>query len=125
MVASNLNGVAREVHIVKLEGLGDGEDVFDWIKREPFPENLLRIAEDSPLWNPAEVNPSIVPPSSKSAKDSPAVSLDDFYAYMPMHQYIFTPTRDLWPASSVNARIPPVGKIRAATWSTTTSRLNR
>lgn len=34
--------------------------------------------------------------------------LEDFVAYMPMHKYVFLPTRDLWPASSVNARIPPV-----------------
>lgn len=33
------------------------------------------------------------------------VGLEDFVAYMPLHNYIFTPTRDLWPASSVNARI--------------------
>ena len=37
----------------------------------------------------------------------PAVSLEDFYAYMPMHQYLFVPTRELWPAASVNARCPP------------------
>lgn len=36
------------------------------------------------------------------------VSINDFYAYMPMHQYIFVPSREMWPASSVNARIPPV-----------------
>jgi hypothetical protein len=36
------------------------------------------------------------------------VSLDDFYAYMPMHKYIFAPTRELWPAESVNSRIPHV-----------------
>jgi hypothetical protein len=36
------------------------------------------------------------------------VSLDDFYAFMPMHNYIYEPTRTLWPASSVNARIPPI-----------------
>ncbi len=36
------------------------------------------------------------------------VRLDDFLAYMPMHKYIFVPARELWPASSVNARIPPV-----------------
>jgi hypothetical protein len=36
------------------------------------------------------------------------VSLDDFFAYMPMHQYIFKPSGELWPASSVNARLPPV-----------------
>jgi hypothetical protein len=79
MVARNLHGVAREVRVVKLEGLGDGEDVFDWIKREPFPENLLGIAEDTPLWNPAEAS---VPPSSED--NSAAVSLDDFYAFMPI-----------------------------------------
>src|ERR1035437_4362107 len=36
------------------------------------------------------------------------VSLADFYAYMPMHNYIFTPSRDMWPASSVNARLASV-----------------
>jgi hypothetical protein len=37
-----------------------------------------------------------------------AVALEDFFAYMPMHSYIFAPSRELWPASSINARIPPV-----------------
>jgi hypothetical protein len=37
-----------------------------------------------------------------------AVSLDDFHAYMPQHSYIFAPTREMWPASSVNKRLPPV-----------------
>ncbi len=41
-----------------------------------------------------------------------AVTLDDFYAYMPMHNYIYTPSRELWPAASVNARIPPVPLCR-------------
>jgi Family of unknown function (DUF5906) len=36
------------------------------------------------------------------------VSLDDFHAYMPMGSYIFAPSRDLWPAKSVNASIPPL-----------------
>lgn len=36
------------------------------------------------------------------------VQLDDFCAYMPTHNYIFKPTREMWPASSVNARIPPI-----------------
>ncbi len=38
----------------------------------------------------------------------PAVQLDDFHAYMPMHSYIFAPSRELWPGSSVNARLAPV-----------------
>jgi hypothetical protein len=36
------------------------------------------------------------------------VSLDDFSAYMPAHSYIFKPSREMWPSTSVNARIPPV-----------------
>jgi hypothetical protein len=49
------------------------------------------------------------------------VSHDDFVAYMPQHSYIFMPARELWPAGSVNARVPPIigpdGKpIPAAKW---------
>ncbi len=51
---------------------------------------------------------------------SEGVSLDDFFAYMPMHGYIFAPTREMWPASSVNARIPPIEvgerRISASAW---------
>lgn len=36
------------------------------------------------------------------------VSLADFYAYMPGHNYIFAPSRETWPAASVNSRIPPI-----------------
>ena len=32
------------------------------------------------------------------------------------HKYIFTPTGQIWPASSVNARLPAVGDIKASTW---------
>lgn len=34
-----------------------------------------------------------------------AVTERDFYAYMPAHQYIYTPTGELWPAASVNASV--------------------
>src|SRR5262245_946201 len=36
------------------------------------------------------------------------VRIDDFAAYMPTHTYIFKPTREMWPAASVNARVPPI-----------------
>jgi hypothetical protein len=42
------------------------------------------------------------------AQDLPgSVRTADFYAYMPTHTYIFVPSRDLWPPSSVNARCHP------------------
>lgn len=35
-------------------------------------------------------------------------SLDDFYAHLPDHRYIYTATGDLWPAASVDRRLPRV-----------------
>jgi hypothetical protein len=43
-----------------------------------------------------------------------AVTLEDFYAYMPSHNYIFMPTREAWPSSSVNAQLKPVAVRNAA-----------
>lgn len=66
----------------------------------------------------ANATPSRSTASAQSS--SQVVSTDDFYAYMPMHQYIFVPTRELWPASSVNARIPPIQNgnrtIQSSSW---------
>lgn len=36
------------------------------------------------------------------------LSLSDFHAYMRTHSYIYAPSREMWPAGSVNARIPPL-----------------
>jgi Primase C terminal 2 (PriCT-2)/Bifunctional DNA primase/polymerase, N-terminal/Family of unknown function (DUF5906) len=38
-------------------------------------------------------------------------SLDDFVAYLPTHNYVFLPTREPWPASSVDSQLPPVPKL--------------
>ena len=38
------------------------------------------------------------------------VTLEDFWAVMPQHAYIFAPTRELWPSASVNSRIGPVAE---------------
>jgi hypothetical protein len=46
------------------------------------------------------------PLSEKNLPDG--VTLEDFSAFMPMHSYIYHPTREMWPAASVNARIEPV-----------------
>jgi hypothetical protein len=39
------------------------------------------------------------------------ITRDDFVAYLPAHNYIFLPTREPWPASSVDSQIPPVPKL--------------
>lgn len=38
-------------------------------------------------------------------KDDSPLSADDFYAYMPMHSYIFAPVGEMWPGTSVNQRV--------------------
>jgi bifunctional DNA primase/polymerase-like protein/uncharacterized protein DUF5906 len=48
-----------------------------------------------------------------TAPGDEGISLDDFHAYMPQHSYIYIPSRDMWPASSVNARIAPVPIVDA------------
>ena len=57
---------------------------------------------------------------AEATSDS-GVSIDDFYAYMPMHCYVYAPSREMWPASSVNARIAPIPgpnnkSVPASTW---------
>jgi hypothetical protein len=56
-----------------------------------------------------------------SVKVEPSgVNLTDFYAHMPSHSYIFAPSRDFWPAASVNSRIQPITvggeKLSASAW---------
>lgn len=56
-----------------------------------------------------------------SAGDLDGVSINDFNAHMPTHTYLFVPTRELWPASSVNGRLPwpTIGankKIKPSDW---------
>lgn len=34
-----------------------------------------------------------------------SVTEQDFFAYLPQHSYIYVPTRELWPAASVNASV--------------------
>jgi hypothetical protein len=45
---------------------------------------------------------------SEPCPEGSGVTIDDFVAYMPSHVYIFTPCREPWVQTSVNARLPPV-----------------
>jgi len=51
------------------------------------------------------------PPSPTDPTPGPipgGAQLGDFYAYLPGHKYIYVPTRELWPADSVNECFPAV-----------------
>ena len=55
------------------------------------------------IWN---VDPELRAEAERISRGR--ISLDDFFAYMPMHNYIYTPTRTHWPGASVNSRIAPI-----------------
>ncbi|MHC2281043.1 hypothetical protein ACVME8_007686 [Bradyrhizobium diazoefficiens] len=61
-----------------------------------------------------------VEPADPTTKAAEAVSLNNFFADMKSRHFIFVPARELWPASSVDARIPPLlegGKsVPASKW---------
>jgi Family of unknown function (DUF5906)/CHC2 zinc finger len=81
------------------------KDLNDWTKAGAIRDDLLFA-----IQNAETVREALAAPAS----------FDDFHAYMPMHSYIFIPARDLWPAASVDARLPlvktPGGKIKASKW---------
>lgn len=48
--------------------------------------------------------------------DEPGVSAEDFRAYMPTHQYLYVPTRELWSATSIDSRLGKISGVPASTW---------
>jgi hypothetical protein len=128
--AEVLHGTAKTIRIVRLPDLPDKGDISDWLDADlRNAEKLVDICLDVLLWQPeakteAAQEPATAPGtlnSSSETSDGAAartrtakgVSLADFHAYMPMHNYIFAPSREPWPANSVNARVPPVPVVDA------------
>lgn len=98
-IRPGLKVYAASVKIVQLPGLRTNEDVTDWLASGKTKADLLKVVE--------ETDERSVP-----TRPGGGVSLDDFHAYMPMHNYIFAPSGETWPATSVNSRIPPVPLVR-------------
>jgi hypothetical protein len=89
----------------------------DPIPDDAFPSPDLIARTDAKLRRKAKAQKVTGLPSSNEdapgafvidIRNGATLRLDDFRAYMPMHSYIFIPSRELWPASSVNSRLPPV-----------------
>ena len=89
-----------------MPGLGDGEDVTDWLHAGHSADELRAFIEAEAEQDSEKQN----------SEKRPTVQLSDFVAYMPTHTYIFKPTREMWPASSVNARISPIDQLPASAW---------
>jgi hypothetical protein len=105
--AKALYGIARSIRIIQLPGLNEGGDISDWLAAGHTNQELEDVCYATPLWEPSQ--------SPQSLEEvAVGVSLNDFYAYMPMHQYIFAATGQMWPSSSVNARVSPVPLVNKA-----------
>jgi hypothetical protein len=76
--------------VVELAGLPPKGDASDWLDAGHTVDELWALEHGG------------------AASETYGVALDDFRAYMPDHAYLFAPTRELWPAASVDARLPPM-----------------
>jgi hypothetical protein len=76
-----------------------------WVREKGMPKGMRELRR---IWD------------RTADETAEGVSVADFYAYMPTHAYIFAPTREMWPAGSVNARISPLRageeEIKASAW---------
>ena len=105
--------------LVRGFGLHDSDAVsllLEWNKtcEPPWTESELaaKVANagqygDEPVGGRVEARRDHSDRTSGRGPKTP-VRREDFYAYMPMHNYIFAPNGDHWPAASVNARVPSI-----------------
>jgi Family of unknown function (DUF5906) len=86
------------------------------VKRNVWSANM-REHEDTASPSPdARLRRARQARNTNSGRRPSNIQPEDFYAYMLEHKYIFAPAGQIWPSSSVDARLPPVGKLKASTW---------
>ena len=91
--------------------------------KSPGWRTAMRDADASPTPPTGSARPAARTEASGIPTD---LKPDDFYAYMLEHKYIFAPTGEIWPASSVDARLPVDRRIsRPRPGSTRTARSSR
>lgn len=92
--------LTRETARNRLVAAGLAMPSYD--ERHPWMLDKITTKVDDGMADGARKPRSAPPPGSKG------VNVDDFRAYMPTHSYIFMPSGEMWPATSVNSRIPPI-----------------
>ena len=109
--AVSLRAVAKRVRIIELPG----GDFSKWVAAGGTPEQLDALVSDNKGLSQENLDRLRTPDPRANEDEDPGgpklrggVSLKDFYAYMPKHQYIYIPSRDLWPAESINGRFPKI-----------------
>ena len=109
-IAGELANNRSRVSIVAVDGRPKGWDCADASSDEI--RSLIASAKilESPIAArgadaPLDENPPLEAYAAdpEFGAQRPTATLQDFYAYLPQHQYLYIPTRELWPAASVNA----------------------
>ncbi len=132
IVARELYGTAGRLRVLDLAKfwpeIEESDDISDWFAAGHSPEGLWRIVESLPDYENSKEAAEHAAEQTQQGDDDSAttdsslwtgcgVTLEDFYAYMPMgNSYIFAPTGEMWPGSSIDARIPKFGKVPASKW---------
>jgi hypothetical protein len=101
--AQDCSRSAKAFPAVIAMGAGSFEEMYEALHRHPDSEMRDWVAEKGEASRGRELRRIWA-----RTDQGDGVRLDDFYAYMLMHNYMFAPARELWPGSSVNARLPPV-----------------
>jgi len=119
LVVNNLRSVARRLRVLDLKKfwpeIEESDDITDWFDAGGTVERVWEFVEQLPTSDDDGRAQFQERGNGKSAEAD--IRIEDFVAYMPMHSYIFKPTREMWPAASVNARIsPPIGVDKATLW---------
>jgi hypothetical protein len=89
---------------------------FDKEELKALLRDAINKAPKKPTRNPADIarylsdrylDDIIASAEAKFVEQGP-ITLDDFVAVMSSGQYLFSPTREMWPSKSVNACISPI-----------------
>jgi hypothetical protein len=94
---------AKAMRAARAMGAGSFEEMWDGLRHHPDSEIRAWVRDKGEAAGGRELRRIW-----EKISQAEGVRLDDFYAYMPQHKYMFAPARELWPASSVNSRLPRV-----------------
>lgn len=79
----------------------DPDGINAYLDQAPWPDGSEIPCDGNVVQFPAQKGKGVTTASDEG------VNLTDFYAYMPAGKFMFAPSRELWPATSVNSRVPP------------------
>jgi hypothetical protein len=109
--ATALHKVAASVRYVTLGGLSGekpDKDFSDWLNADPArASGFIDLCSNAPLW-PLEGDDDSRLERPQPVKEG--ISIEDFYCYLPTHQYLFIPASTFWPSASVDLLFCPIQK---------------